>query len=586
MKYTLAENIKHILNEKYILDERYILSEAAALTKIKLADIKTAATLLDKVKKLFKTPRDTKQKDKAIAEFENILQILDGELAFTQDIGDVKGKVLASLNKIEQLAKGVKIDTSVFFNQPTSNPFSDLRALASSNTADKDTLKKIKETVKKLTSITNALTNANAASENNSETNARLLTYVEAAETAVKQFYDFAKANKLDDPTCTYTLQNLSIETDIANCIKGCNSYIAKPGDAKLIKENSELFIKLAASIQKEFAAANYAGKTVHARDTDWEARFKSMDANQFWDEYYTEYWTKDGDRIRALGKTFRDQCEKLGFTDKTNPFITFLKTYLVKKNYNITEAAWVAINNGIVNKVFNTTDLTHPTNKACILYCQDFYTKSGTELEEYVKYYSNIILNIKAKIESIFTKGVAESPEIKSICSHLFDNDLQVEQFLWLILYNESMSFDKVKRENASDKFKAIGKTLRPLTEIEYLIRTLDPDSISKEKKFTTTALGILIDNISKLHANPKPLDQAKYLRVLISKFLLETDAESLYKKYAKINSAIVSGTEEITILKNLYLLGNKMTKDDVIKVIDGVEAKLVAESTSYTLK
>jgi hypothetical protein len=77
----------------------------------------------------------------------------------------------------------------------------------------------------------------------------------------------------------------------------------------------------------------------------------------KLWAAYYKWVWN-DESSIKKLGQPFSDQLFKLGFTSKTNEFLTFLRTC----GTAVTPGAYAAIHNLVAKSTIKKADLVSPT--------------------------------------------------------------------------------------------------------------------------------------------------------------------------------------------------------------------------------
>lgn len=230
------------------------------------------------------------------------------------------------------------------------------------------------------------------------------------------------------------------------------------------------------------------------AGDASWDDLYKNtIDKNKFWEKYFTEFWGSNANKIKSLGSVFKQECEVYGFTD-SNPFIKYIKGFLLKNNISFTSAQYQAIHNSIASgrggKVKDLNDLglkdgaKESINKGYnILAYTDLYTKPGKEIEMYM-YYSQIVKS-KASADADFSKIL----------------------------------------------FHADNKTLKPLAEINSALNTLGWD----EKALAMSD----VDIIAGLIASDKTSDDIRELYVLmIWTYFLETADQDKYQATLDIDS------------------------------------------------
>ena len=121
-----------------------------------------------------------------------------------------------------------------------------------------------------------------------------------------------------------------------------------------------------------------------YEKGMDWaEALKKSSNRDEVWDNYYKIEWEDNADFIKKLGSAVVVELNHFGFSEKVNPFITFIKT-LINKTIKVNSIAYNAIHDAYVNHYINSNDLRNAQDK--ILFCEDLYTHSGGEILEYLQ--------------------------------------------------------------------------------------------------------------------------------------------------------------------------------------------------------
>ena len=127
-----------------------------------------------------------------------------------------------------------------------------------------------------------------------------------------------------------------------------------------------------------------------YEKGMDWaEALKKSSNREEVWDNYYKVEWGENADFVKKLGSAVVVELNHFGFSEKVNPFITFIKT-LISKTIKVNDTAYNAIHDAYVNHYINSNDLRNAKDK--ILFCDDLYTHSGGEILEYLQRRHEII--------------------------------------------------------------------------------------------------------------------------------------------------------------------------------------------------
>ena len=162
---------------------------------------------------------------------------------------------------------------------------------------------------------------------------------------------------------------------------------------SELIKRMAEFNNKWLKDIQQ--LAKSYdintddATKAVDTKDwdktyKDWPKDNKSQE--EFWNLYYKNVWGSDAQKVAYLGEAFRQELTSWGFTENHNPFITFVKKYLIDKKYNITGEHYEKLHNAVVYGKVPRNLLKCTTEKhRNIIFNRAAYAGSANDFEEYL---------------------------------------------------------------------------------------------------------------------------------------------------------------------------------------------------------
>ena len=110
---------------------------------------------------------------------------------------------------------------------------------------------------------------------------------------------------------------------------------------AKEVKSFTDKYSSSLKTLAKEYKIDTR--DTSKALDTkDWDKTYKdwpkdNKSQEEFWNLYYKNVWGSDAQKVAYLGEAFRQELTSWGFTENHNPFITFVKKYLIYNKYNIT---------------------------------------------------------------------------------------------------------------------------------------------------------------------------------------------------------------------------------------------------------
>ena len=163
--------------------------------------------------------------------------------------------------------------------------------------------------------------------------------------------------------------------------------------------------------------------KIEYTKGTDWaEELKKASDRKKVWDSYYKVEWGENADFVKKLGSAVIVELNHFGFSEKVNPFITFIKT-LINEKFVINDAAYSAVHDAYVNHYINSNDLRNTTNtQDKILFCKDLYTHSGGEILEYLRRRHEIIQKpTESTINGYTTKSILNT------AYNLFNEDYQL---------------------------------------------------------------------------------------------------------------------------------------------------------------
>ena len=581
-KFILAEDIKHILNE------RFILNEALSFSKDDAGTLATNLSDVIKNNKLLQTSKANTQDVKVAKDLDTEIFILKGLLKSgtkqdQKDPAKIKGKCIEAIKKIEQiLSQNTEFkDTKV--SSELNTHLANFKQLAGNSDYSKDGVKKLQSTLDLISQAISGLKSGTG------DTNEKVRNYIKALENGATMF---TKLEEFLDgsPTLEADIEK-AINTRFTTCHDAYNKYIAKPDDETALSELAKASNQSASDLKKILDSVGFVSKKQDNK-TDWAARFKEApDKNKFWDEYYQEAWGQNGNRVKALGEAFRNECVKLGFTNKTNPFLDFVQYFIIDKNWNINAEQYRIVHNTAAGNSIDIKDLKRATEASGTIinpiFCKDFYTKSSSECQDYLTYFARI-----KNLRDLFSdaKKAQGDEDYNHLITYLDQTTLKNAQFVYVILFDvPGASFDKLTTEDATAPIKAAdisadGVKLRDLTEIDALIRVLSFDTAGGGMATKPIESKALIEKI-KLAAGTDKNIIALWLHILIMSFLLPADGEKIYKdaKYAGLVSAVkaigaIDPVQELDIKKQIYDLGNKISEDKIRDVIDnlGVELKI----------
>ena len=370
----------------------------------------------------------------------------------------------------------------------------------------------------------------------------------------------------------------------------------------KSLSEQRQNILDFSNLTKKVINASGITLNTDRTGSINWDERFaKAKDKDSFWDSYYEKAWGNNGNKIRALGDPFRNQCEKLGFSEKTNPFISFIRKYIIEKNYPIGGGIYTAIHNAVATGKLSQELLKGTVgNKINILDCKDLYTKSAKEITDYFNYFNNIYGRSEYEPNNIFSIDINNITDtdrkrkFKAIISHLNRDDKSRNQIAWLLLFNTLpftdrglLSVDDNTKIVAYSATKVETITLRSLVEAQAIAKILNPEVTNiSSKAFTNDTIKALAVKMPKANISNKT-QIGQWILVMLEQFLTPEAEEQILKDYPKLAEITVSPTDRVKYRKQILDLGNNMNKKQIIDILtayeNGIDGK---EDTKVSFK
>ena len=607
MKYYLNESIKYILSERFVLNEdaSTIVSELDSLDRILYnyvrsnkeskdtsTDTENIRNISQELSALNNTLSNYKKTSTNI--LDKAINKLSGQVLKSSDAAKIKGATKEVLQKVETLLDATSIaDTKVNGTATTVRDYlRQIKTLAASDDVSKETLLKIKENVAKISSITNALAQKKSDDSNTSK------DLVTIAEDALMNVYNLKQfIQKIGGAEKFAALANADKLMLIVTTI--CKQQ--KDGK-KSLSEQRQNILDFSNLTKKVIDASGITLNTDRTGSINWDDRFaKAKDKKSFWDSYYEKAWGNNSNKIRALGDPFRNQCEKLGFSEKTNPFISFIRKYVIEKNYPIGGGIYTAIHNAVATGKLSQELLKGTVgNKINILDCKDLYTKSAKEITDYFNYFNDIYSRSEYEPNNIFSIDIDNITDtdrkrkFKAIISHLNRDDKSRNQIAWLLLFNTLpftdrglLSADDSTKIAAYSATKVETMTLRSLAETQAIAKILNPEVTNiSSKAFTNDTVKALVAKMPKANISNKT-QIGQWILVMLGQFLAPEAEEQILKDYPKLIEITLSPTDRVKYRKQILDLGNNMTKKQIIDILtayeNGVDGK---EDTKVSFK
>ena len=372
MKYILAEQAKYILRE-----------DISGPEWDKAIEIINSYKNKPKIDKLIDELRSTQAIDNKTAnEINKIAAIANGtEDSTDRTNNEVKSdKYKKALKDMMDLLRSHKINIS-----EKNSEFAELAEL--SNKDDQLTT----EEMNRVGEIFNIL---KGVGEGNVKDNSSWTT-VDSKEKDIivnELLYMLDNAEKVENRLTELKSKLDSIDKNKRNAydkfIKEINNTIAledinsKSENYKKLITLSNLSKKIIEAIQIKDSSNDQDLK--YEKGMDWaEELKKASDRKKVWDSYYKVEWGENADFVKKLGSAVVVELNHFGFSEKVNPFITFIKT-LINKDFVVNDAAYSAVHDAYVSHYINSNDLRNANDK--ILFCKDLYTHSGGEILEYLQ--------------------------------------------------------------------------------------------------------------------------------------------------------------------------------------------------------
>jgi len=483
---------------KRTLSEKYILTEAAAKVKIedaiddaitklttlpysKLEDTTTVGTFLNKIKS-----------DNIISKLKNDmtaqLSTIQG-LSAGSDINKAKEEATKYILLIKKYLAGISLPKEV----QELLDFSDLNKKAKSATD-------IPDIVKEAEDIFNVFNRAifNSAEINDNQKEKEADTEKEKINKLIsnKNAILSAKTAGVHSVTADYDKINIDtwdwdrnsidyIKNKIDNAVNETSTLVNSIENVKKdAKDSHELD-----SVKSNFDENN--------NDRDWEELLKNIDKpdadgkflfrdrEDFWNTYYKEVWGKEdaanADKVKELGSAFETECEHLGFTANTNPFIYFIKKAISTGLINVIKSGtYGAIHNAYVRGYIHIEDLK---NENGLIYNPKLYAMQGIDILDYLEEYHRIV---------VLYKNGGDAPFKISVLNKQFGNN-KLTEFLKAILNQDINIFDKEAWKHATSTLSTIAK-LAPLATVEASATRAFGKSKEEKLRATNDAMRALL--------------------------------------------------------------------------------------------
>ena len=591
MKYYLNESIKYILSEQFVLNEAIKHSDLIIQCK----------TICDYIKKLLDELEngtdDTNAKENALNKIFDRTTSLMQDTRKVNDVEIIKGKAKDYIDAIQSLI--AVVDPSTSDNSITADNkttafgkfFAHLNELI-----EKSGIKK-SELTSELSKIDTVVQTAMDGLANITNSAAEIKTKDEqivALTKAYKLIYKVSQASETEYDN------NESISETIEGLSDALKKVIeAKNDEAKNNARNN--FITLCEEITKgdianlidNLTVDNYSQtglETSLGKGIDWAKEYKNTpDKELFWNKYYNGAWGKNADKIKSLGESFKQECTVLGFTEATNPFITFIKTYFTEDvemqaagksaaGYYIDIQHYEAIHNAIAENKLLKRDITNSPKEPItvnnnIIFYRDFYAKPGNDAEIYI--------NTISKLRNMdISKLVLENKTVQANLMASSGSDNKI--FIAVVLTNKVPLKDLLNdKANLSPITPTRDDKLRPIQDLEQLLILMNANDTNKEV-WNSTSTDKLVAGVKETFKG----EEAKYAKWIICYIAnsQETDdakinkLKNLNSTYSWFNSfdSSLDVTKKVKIITELNRYGGNIDwkmLDNIIKAFEKEE-------------
>ena len=534
MKFILQEAIK------FILDERFILTEADK------SDLYTEVSekckqLLDIVKKQLDLVEngddDAEAKeqllDKIITETDNL--IIDTEKVKDEVI--IKGNIAKYLQKVDNFLS--ELDPNYKTNDK-SEIYKTIKALQ-----DGKTIKDLKGAINSahlffnnyldnLTTLKSSEKGENTKFDNTDQELILNDIYADLLKLSKVKPESFDKLSDASKKIINEKLTDLLNNKDNSyEFIKLCDSF--HNGQLGTVIED-DLNVELS---QDELDADR-------ASRLDWGKQYKQAgDKDKFWADYFYSVWGQDAEKVKELGEAFKQECVVLGFTEDANPFIHFVKKYVVEGKYPITKDQYTAIHDMIANNTaaLKVSDLANPKSPLkggnMIIWYKDFYIKASNydTVEEYLKLLGQVKVSDYSSLLKADTSGMNEATAkaYNNILSHFGGAKGNISDVLYTIFVEKQKLKDLVSTKGSGNACPAepTAEKIRPIEDVNKLINILSLKNDNSKKAWSKSATSDLVAAITENPLfNKEPDKWAKKFLTQLIVIYASADQQSKYQK------------------------------------------------------
>lgn len=580
MKYYLNESIKYILSEHFILNEAMKHSDLIAQCKV-IRDY--AKKLLDDLKN---GTEDINDKESALDKIFDRTTSLMQDTRKVNDVEIIKGKAKDYIEAIKNLI--TVVDSSTFDDSITADnkttAFGKFFAHLNELIENPDTKK---------SALTSELSKIDTIVQIAMDSLADITNSAKEIKTKDDQIIALTKAYKLIYKVSQTSEEEYDSNEAISDAIDNLNRAVNDNNKEQFITLCEEFVNSDAAKLIDTLTVNNYTQTGLETNlnsDIDWDKEYKNtLNKDLFWDEYYSGAWGKNADKIKALGESFKQECVVLGFTEVTNPFLTFIKKYYTEDakmqnsgkkalDYNIDLQHYEAIHNAIAQNKLLKRDITDNPKEPItvtnnVIFYRDFYSKSSEE--------TNIYINALSKLRDIdVNQLVLENKTVQTNLITSSDGDNKI--FIAAVLTNKiPLNTLLDSNANLSKITPSIDDKLRPIQDLERLLILIDANDVNKEA-WNNTSTDKLIAGIKETFKG----EEAKYAKWIVCYIAnsQETDdakiskLKSLNSKYSWFSSfdSSLDVIKKVKIIAELNRYGGyvdwKML-DNIIKAFEKEE-------------
>lgn len=320
-------------------------------------------------------------------------------------------------------------------------------------------------------------------------------------------------------------------------------------------------------------------------RAADWDTMYNNLNpldseaSKAFWSDYYNSYWGNNADYIKSLGNSFIIEVEAKGFTELTNPFITYIKRVLIEKNVPIKVETYNAIHDAYLDNRITDEDLKNSSiakNKVFlgevnIINSPDLFTYSYDNILEYLDLQWAAVrqINDASKNESSFKNDILNNRYKIDRSEEDTAKTVFIKTFMTDLFYAPGNLMSTKAERDSSNSGDLSGK-LNSLSDIKIALQAcfavVTDTKEGKEIPLSITDIEPLIDTTADA-------------RDIISYLITTTDPAyfmQAVEKYPSLSSHSAVLSKDFATKKAVKLNKFKVTKKDLPELIQQIANRM----------